>query len=107
MASHQVSIVGEGNGVSRRGFLKGVAGFGVAFGLGALADGAFFYGDAYAAADPGVTTTVPLPTSTTPEQVHLTWGEDPSASVTISWLAPVSFMIISSGALIAHDWSSS
>jgi len=33
-------------------------------------------------------TTVPLPTATAPEQLHLTWGRDPATSVTVSWLAP-------------------
>jgi Purple acid Phosphatase, N-terminal domain/Calcineurin-like phosphoesterase len=42
---------------------------------------------ALAAADPG-TTTVPLPTTTEPEQLHLTWGSDPTTQVTVSWAAP-------------------
>jgi Purple acid Phosphatase, N-terminal domain/Calcineurin-like phosphoesterase len=88
MDNQSLSTVGDGSGVSRRGFLKGVAGFGVAFGVGGLVDGAFFYEEAFAAADPGVTTTVPLPTTTAPEQLHLTWGADPTTSVTVSWLAP-------------------
>ena len=30
----------------------------------------------------------PLPTSTEPEQLHLTWGPDPSTEVTVSWASP-------------------
>ncbi len=32
--------------------------------------------------------TVPLPTSTEPEQLRLTWGADPATEVTVSWSAP-------------------
>jgi YD repeat-containing protein len=32
--------------------------------------------------------TVPLPTSTAPEQLLLTWGADPATAVTVSWSAP-------------------
>src|SRR6202034_2880713 len=34
------------------------------------------------------TTTLPLPTTTEPEQLLLTWGNDPARSVTVSWSAP-------------------
>ncbi len=34
------------------------------------------------------TTTLPLPTTTAPEQLLLTWGSDPATSVTVSWSAP-------------------
>src|ERR1700734_531057 len=33
------------------------------------------------------TTTLPLPTTTEPEQLLLTWGADPATSVTVSWSA--------------------
>jgi hypothetical protein len=88
MDSQALSTVGDGSGVSRRGFLKGVAGFGLALGAGGLLEGGFFYDDAFAAPDPGVTTTISLPTTTAPEQLHLTWGTDPTTAVTVSWLAP-------------------
>src|ERR1700742_2337145 len=34
------------------------------------------------------TTTVPLPTTTEPEQLLLTWGAHPATQVTVSWSAP-------------------
>jgi hypothetical protein len=34
------------------------------------------------------TTTIPLPTTTKPEQLLLTWGGDPATQVTVSWSAP-------------------
>ena len=34
------------------------------------------------------TTTLPLPTTTAPEQLLLTWGADPATAVTVSWSAP-------------------
>src|ERR1700684_1606992 len=34
------------------------------------------------------TTTLPLPTTTAPEQLLLTWGADPAREVTVSWSAP-------------------
>jgi Purple acid Phosphatase, N-terminal domain len=34
------------------------------------------------------TTTLPLPTTTKPEQLLLTWGSDPASEVTVSWSAP-------------------
>src|SRR6185437_9799468 len=34
------------------------------------------------------TTTLPLPTTTEPEQLLLTWGTDPATSMTVSWSAP-------------------
>src|SRR5580693_4657551 len=33
------------------------------------------------------TTTLPLPTTTEPEQLLLTWGSDPAREVTVSWSA--------------------
>jgi Purple acid Phosphatase, N-terminal domain/Calcineurin-like phosphoesterase len=83
------SEVGNDTGIPRRGFLKGAAGLGLAAGVaGGLADGVFALGTAHAASDPGTTTTIPLPTTTAPEQLHLQWGADPARSVTVSWLAP-------------------
>src|SRR5271156_6170000 len=34
------------------------------------------------------TSTLPLPTTTEPEQLLLTWGSDPAREVTVSWSAP-------------------
>src|SRR5271165_3335224 len=47
-------------------------------------------GPAYTASAPGgpPTTTLPLPTTTEPEQLLLTWGSDPATEVTVSWSAP-------------------
>jgi hypothetical protein len=74
------------NRVSRRIVLKGAVGIGAAIGAGGLLD-VTIPQRALAAADPG-TTTVPLPTTTEPEQLHLTWGADPTREVTVSWAAP-------------------
>ena len=83
------SEAGEGKGVPRRGFLKGAAGLGIAAGVaGGLADAILAPGTALAASDPAKNTSVPLPTTTAPEQLHLQWGADPARSVTVSWLAP-------------------
>jgi hypothetical protein len=85
------SIIGDGAGFSRRGFLAGVVGFGAALGLASLGESGFWYEDALAAgtAPSGPpTTTLPLPTTTAPEQLRLTWGHDPATSVTVSWSAP-------------------
>jgi hypothetical protein len=77
-------------GFSRRSFLTGVLGFGAAVGLASKGDGPLWHQDAFAAtAPPGPpTTTLPLPTTTAPEQLLLTWGADPATSVTVSWSAP-------------------
>ncbi|MGD0556611.1 MAG: metallophosphoesterase family protein [Streptosporangiaceae bacterium] len=76
----------NGRRVSRRIVLKGAAGLGAVIGAGGLLDVGLPQ-RALAAADPG-TTTVPLPTTTEPEQLHLTWGSDPTTQVTVSWAAP-------------------
>jgi hypothetical protein len=34
------------------------------------------------------TTTLPLPTTTAPEQLWLTWGNNPATDVTVTWLSP-------------------
>jgi 3',5'-cyclic AMP phosphodiesterase CpdA len=87
MSDRVLSAIDDGTGFSRRGFLKGAVGIGLAAGFAGLADGGFFYEDASAAPDPGITT-LPLPTTTAPEQLHLQWGSDPATSVTVSWVAP-------------------
>jgi hypothetical protein len=60
--------------ISRRGFVKqaGVTGI-----TAATLPLSVFSGDVTAAAADG-----------TPEQIHLTWGEDPSSSVVVSWVSP-------------------
>jgi len=72
-------------GLSRRDFMKAVSGAG--FAAAVLRYG---LGDSYAwAAGPGNvaggTSTLGTPPSYIPEQVHLTWGADPSTEVTVSW----------------------
>ncbi len=61
---------GSAQSLSRRGFFKGVGAAGVAAAAGV--SGA------------GQAQSTPVPDGT-PEQVHLTWGDDPSSSVVISW----------------------
>jgi Purple acid Phosphatase, N-terminal domain/Calcineurin-like phosphoesterase len=77
------------SGFSRRTFLGGVAAAGAAVGLAGASD-AFGRQPALAATAPSgpPTTTLPLPTTTAPEQLLLTWGSDPARSVTVSWSAP-------------------
>jgi hypothetical protein len=60
--------------VSRRLFLKGTGGIALAGALAPL----LFEGQAFAA----------LGTGTTPEQVHLQWGADPTTTMVISWASP-------------------
>ena len=83
---------GDGSeaGVSRRMFLSGVVVVGAAAGLAGVANGAFARQAAFAATAPSgpPTTTVPLPTTTAPEQLWLTWGKNPAKDVTVSWMAP-------------------
>ena len=76
-------------GFTRRTFLGGVAAAGAAVGLAGATD-AFGHQSALAATAPTgpPTTTLPLPTTTAPEQLLLTWGSDPARSVTVSWFAP-------------------
>jgi alkaline phosphatase D len=85
------SAAGGGGGFSRRSFLTRVAGFGAAVGLASVPEGPLWWRkDAFAATVPPgpPTTTLPLPTTTAPEQLLLTWGADPATSVTVSWSAP-------------------
>jgi hypothetical protein len=67
-----------------------VVGIGAAVGLVGMTDGTFRPQAAMAAtAPPGPpTATLPLPTTTQPEQLLLTWGGDPAREVTVSWSAP-------------------
>jgi alkaline phosphatase D len=68
-------------GVSRRRFIVGAAGLGM---LAVVGDQ--LLGEPWAYAD-GPTVGLP-PTGTAPEQVHLTWGSDPTTQVTVSWASP-------------------
>jgi fatty-acyl-CoA synthase len=71
---------------SRRVFIVGAAGAGAAAGL---SRGGFAPAAQAATAPSGPpTTTLPLPTTTSPEQLLLTWGNDPATEVTVSWAAP-------------------
>ncbi len=82
---------GSSGGVSRRTFLSGVVVAGAAAGLASVTEGALSRQPALAATTPPTgppTTTVPLPTTTAPEQLLLTWGNDPATQVTVSWSAP-------------------
>lgn len=73
-------------GPSRRSVLRGAVGVGAVIVAGGVID-LSARDKALAAPDPG-NTTVPLPTTTEPEQLHLTWGADPKTQVTVSWAAP-------------------
>src|ERR1700729_3490542 len=81
---------GDEPGFSRRSFLVGVVGVGAVVGLaGAVREGLAPQAAQAATAPSGPpTTTLPLPTTTEPEQLLLTWGADPATSVTVSWWAP-------------------
>jgi len=74
-------------GFTRRRFIIGTVGVGAA---AALAQAAVRPPRALAATAPGgpPTTTLPLPTTTEPEQLLLTWGNDPAREITVSWSAP-------------------
>ena len=88
--------------LTRRGFLTGVVGFGAAVGLARATEGPLWHQDAFAATAPSgpPTTTLPLPATTAPEQLLLTWGADPATSVTVSWSAPFETFVFGRG--IAH-----
>ncbi|HEX4790936.1 MAG TPA: metallophosphoesterase family protein [Actinospica sp.] len=81
----------EDSGFSRRGFIAGAAGIG-AVALVGVGENVLLPADAQAAAGQAPagppTTTLPLPTTTEPEQLLLTWGADPATAVTVSWSAP-------------------
>jgi len=80
---------GGDGGVSRRHFLSGVIVAG-ASGPASVADGAVTHTQALATTAPSgpPTTTLPLPTTTAPEQIWLTWGADPTTEVTVTWFSP-------------------
>jgi purple acid phosphatase-like protein/calcineurin-like phosphoesterase family protein len=71
-------------GFSRRGFIGGSIAFGAALGVGGTAENGFFRQPASAA----TVSSLPLPTTTEPEQLRLAWGADPATQVTVSWSAP-------------------
>src|SRR5580698_96228 len=77
-------------GFSRRSFLVGVVGVGAVVGLGGAVREGLAPQAAQAATAPSgpPTSTLPLPTTTEPEQLLLTWGNDPATQVTVSWSAP-------------------
>jgi hypothetical protein len=85
------SVENSDSGLSRRQFISTVVVVGAAAGLASAGAEAIAPGRALAASTPPSgppTTTVPLPTTTAPEQLLLTWGNDPARQVTVSWLAP-------------------
>ncbi len=69
-----VDVESGSSQLTRRGFFKG-AGMSVAGVAAAASPLGIFAGDARAAAIP----------DGTPEQIHLTWGNDPSSEVFVSW----------------------
>jgi hypothetical protein len=72
---------------TRRRFIIGTVGVSAVAALGGTVVRA---PRAFAATPPSgpPTTTLPLPTTTDPEQLLLTWGRDPATEVTVSWSAP-------------------
>ena len=74
-------------GFTRRRFIIGTVG---ASAVTALAGTTVRPPRAFAATAPSgpPTTTLPLPTTTAPEQLLLTWGNNPAHDVTVSWSAP-------------------
>src|SRR5262249_42298599 len=85
------SADGSEGGLSRRNFLSGVVVVGAAASLASVADGVLSHQEAFAGTTPPngpPTTTLPLPTTTAPEQLWLTWGANPATDMTVSWLSP-------------------
>ncbi len=74
------SAAGE-SGVSRRDFLGGTVAVGAVLAIGGVAATEVLRA-------PAASATTTLPTTTEPEQLHLTWGSDPATEVTVSWAAP-------------------
>jgi hypothetical protein len=79
-----------GDGFTRRSFLAGVVGVSAAVGIAGAVEGTLGTPAALAATAPSgpPAVTLPLPTTTAPEQLLLTWGADPATAVTVSWSAP-------------------
>src|SRR5579862_2617584 len=71
--------------LDRRTFLKGTAAAGLVVGTLSAVGAGFWFDDYTAWAD---VSTLGLPSGTAPEQVHLTWGTDPTTAVTVSWATP-------------------
>src|ERR1700733_336489 len=74
-------------GFTRRRFIIGTVGVSAVAALGGTVVRAPRAGASGAPSGPP-TTTLPLPTTTEPEQLLLTWGSDPAREVTVSWNAP-------------------
>ena len=74
-------------GFTRRRFIIGSAGVGAVAALGGTTIRAPRALAATAPSGPP-TSTLPLPTTTEPEQLLLTWGANPATQVTVSWSAP-------------------
>src|SRR5690349_12009222 len=74
-------------GFTRRRFIIGTAGVSAVAALGGTVVRAPRALAATAPSGPP-TTTIPLPTTTEPEQLVPTWGGDPATEVTVSWSAP-------------------
>src|ERR1700733_5304021 len=74
-------------GFTRRRFIIGTVGVSAAAALGGQVVRAPRAVASGAPSGPP-TTTIPLPTTTAPEQLLLTWGSDPASEVTVSWSAP-------------------
>src|ERR1700729_4530032 len=86
--SESIQAEGAGKpGFTRRRFIIGSVGVTAVAAIGGTTVRA---PRAFAASPPSgpPTTTLPLPTTTEPEQLLLTWGNDPARSVTVSWSAP-------------------
>ena len=73
---------------TRRRFIIGTVGVGAAAALARGGGGLVPRALATGAPSGPPTTTLPLPTTTEPEQLLLTWGSDPAREVTVSWSAP-------------------
>ena len=74
-------------GFTRRRFIIGSAGVGAIAALGGTTIRAPRALAATAPSGPPAST-LPLPTTTEPEQLLLTWGTNPASQVTVSWSAP-------------------
>ncbi|HXW46129.1 MAG TPA: metallophosphoesterase family protein [Streptosporangiaceae bacterium] len=90
MCGRGSSAEGPEAGLSRRQFISGVVVVGAAVSLAGVAETALASRNALAETPPSgpPTTTLPLPTTTAPEQVWLTWGRNPATDVTVTWMSP-------------------